>query len=119
MSKAISVAIRFGTALVLAVLVPIVYAGAAQADVPEGWAPHTDVDAMHTLLVLVLIPLGIVAAIALAVYLPSVIRGESVAPAGAQVNDQWFGGRVEGAAGAPELESSSSDKASGGASGSW
>ena len=33
------------------------------------------------------------AASCVAIYLPGVIRGESVAPAGARADDQWFGGR--------------------------
>jgi hypothetical protein len=58
-----------------------------------------------------------------AVYLPGIIRGESVAPAGAHTDDQWFGGRRATA----ELESPAArqpDRAedvrdTGGASGTW
>ena len=59
-----------------------------------------------------------------AVYLPSVVRGESVAPAGAHTDDQWFGGRRA----TGELESSTAGRATdetesardtGGASGTW
>ena len=48
---------------------------------------------MHALLVLGGIPLLCIVLLALAVYLPSIVRGESVAPAGARADDEWFGGR--------------------------
>ena len=50
------------------------------------------VDFMHTLLVLVGIPLLVILLLALAVYVPPIVRGESVAPAGARADDEWFGG---------------------------
>ena len=39
------------------------------------------------------IPLLITLLILAFLYLPGVVRGESVAPAGARADDQWFGGR--------------------------
>ena len=57
---------------------------------------------LRDLLLFIGIPLLITAAIFAAVYLPGVVRGESVAPAGARTDDQWFGGRRDTA----ELEPS-------------
>ena len=76
---------------------------------------------MHTLLVLVLVPLGCIVLIALLLYVPAIARGESVAPAGARPDDQWFGGRGdahESAHQAIEARQGASDE-TGGASGSW
>ena len=79
---------------------------------------------LRDLLIFIGIPLLITAAIFAAVYLPGVVRGESVAPAGARTDDQWFGGRRATA----ELESSTAGRAAdetesardtGGASGTW
>jgi hypothetical protein len=64
--------------------------------------------------------------LALAVYLPSVVRGESLAPAGARSEDQWFGGRRDadkaltaGASGSPAAGELGSAEETGGASGGW
>jgi hypothetical protein len=108
----------------VAVTLPLTYAGAARADVPEGWSDPKPVSFLHALLVLGGIPLLVIVALALAVYLPSIVRGESVAPAGARSEDQWFGGRRElqsseaGPAGKPVGELGGSEE-TGGASGSW
>ena len=72
------------------------------------------------------IPLLITIGIFLAIYLPGVVRGESVAPAGARADDQWLGGRRDTA----QLEAAStkpqdtdgeagSDRDTGGAGGTW
>ena len=99
---------------------PLTNAGAASADVPEGWSEPDDVSFMHTLLVLVAIPLLCFVLLAMAVYVPSIVRGESVAPAGARADDEWFGGRRDAT---QSRRSSSARKLSadetGGASGSW
>ena len=59
-----------------------------------------------------------------AVYLPGIVRGESVAPAGAKSDDQWFGGRRDTAElpAAPSgavPDASDRGRETGGASGSW
>ena len=52
---------------------------------PEGWSDPDAVDFMHTLLVLVGIPLLVfLLLITLAVYVPPIVRGERIAPAGAR-----------------------------------
>ncbi len=93
-------------------------AGPAGAEVPEGWSSPDKVDALHALLVLGGIPLALFIVIGLAVYLPSVMRGEGIAPA--QAEDHWFGGSDKSAG---ELQSAqaakASDDESGGGSGSW
>jgi hypothetical protein len=98
----------------------LAYAGPASADIPDGWSDPAPVNKLHFLLLFVGIPLLIVLAILAAVYLPSIIRGESVAPAGARTSDQWLGGRKDAA----ELEPASSatddaDRDTGGAGGTW
>jgi hypothetical protein len=108
------------TALVLA------YAGPAAADIPDGWSDPKPVPVLHFLLLFVGIPLLITIGIFLAIYLPGVVRGESVAPAGARAGDQWLGGRRDTA----QLEAASTtpkdadaepggDGDTGGAGGTW
>jgi hypothetical protein len=110
--------VRALAVITVAVALPLTYAGAASADVPEGWSDPDDVSFMHALLVLGGIPLACMVLLALAVYLPSVVRGESVAPAGARAEDEWFGGRRD-AEKALEQRTSQPIDETGGASGSW
>jgi hypothetical protein len=105
------------------------YAGPAAADIPDGWSDPAPVPVLHFLLVFVGIPLLITLGILAAIYVPGVVRGESVAPAGARTDDQWFGGRRDTA----QLEASSTtptggpedgtdrdtDRDTGGAGGTW
>jgi hypothetical protein len=102
----------------------LAYAGPAAADIPVGWSHPPPVPVLRDLFVFIGIPLLVTAAILAAVYLPGVVRGESVAPAGSRTEDQWFGGRRATA----ELEPGSAartpaeiEKAgdTGGASGRW
>jgi hypothetical protein len=112
--------VRCLAVIIVAVALPLTYAGAASADVPERWSNPDDVSFLHALLVLGGIPLAVIVFLALAVYLPSVVRGESVAPAGARADDEWFGGRRDAD---KALESRKPDadttEETGGASGSW
>jgi hypothetical protein len=98
-----------------ATIVLLAYAGPASADVPVGWSDPKPVPPLHFLLTFVGIPLLITLGIFAAIYLPGVVRGESVAPAGARADDQWFGGRRDTA----ELESATTARSdeSGGAGG--
>lgn len=100
------------TALVSGLALP------AGADVPEGWSNPPQVDPLHALLVLGAIPLALFILIGLAVYLPSVMRGEGVAPA--QAEDHWLGGSSKTAG---ELQSAQAGRTetdeTGGGSGSW
>ena len=83
------------------------------------------VSPLHALLVFVGIPLLLIVLLALAVYLPSVVRGESLAPAGARAEDQWFGGRRDAdkalSAGLrpPGRGRAGHSRGAGGASGGW
>jgi hypothetical protein len=115
---------RAALVVACATLLLLAYAGPASADIPVGWSNPPAVPVLRDLLVFVGIPILITAGIFAAVYLPGVIRGESVAPAGAHTDDQWFGGRR----GTAELESSTAGQPSeppesgrdtGGASGTW
>jgi len=109
-----------------ATILLVAYAGPASADIPDGWSNPPSVNVIRFLLVFVGIPLLITLGIVAAVYLPGVVRGESVAPAGVRADDQWFGGRRDAA----ELEAASrsgrdravvedEDHDTGGAGGSW
>lgn len=95
----------------------VALAGPAHADVPEGWPVPDDVDFLHVLLVLVGIPLGLFLLIALAVYLPALVRGERVAPGAARVENQWIGGpsKTTSELAGPD----GSDSEAGGASARW
>ncbi len=110
------------TALVVgsATILLLAYAGPAAADVPDGWSNPAPVPVLHFLLLFVGIPLLITLGILAAIYLPSVVRGESVAPAGVRPEDQWFGGRRT----TPQLEPASraadeNEGDTGGAGGTW
>lgn len=106
-----------------ATILVLAYAGPASADIPVGWSDPPPVPVLRNLLVFIGIPFVITLVILAFVYLPSVIRGESVAPAGAHTDDQWFGGRRDTA----ELESASASPKgegeapgdTGGAGGTW
>jgi hypothetical protein len=86
-------------------------------DVPVGWPEAPDINVTHTLLIFVGIPLLLFILITLAVYLPSIIRGESIAPGQPPVENQWLGGPRTGTA---ELKGpDAQDVDAGGASGRW
>lgn len=106
------------TTLVVAATAAIVsVAGPAGADVPEGWSHPAAVSPLHAVLILAGIPLLLFVLIALAVYVPALVRGERVKPGAPAVEDQWFGGPRKGTAelAAPDTEESKA----GGASGRW
>jgi hypothetical protein len=96
---------------------PTALATAIPLDVPVGWSNPSDVNMVWALLVLGGIPLLLFIAITVAVYLPSLVRGERIAPGQPPVSNQWLGGPRTGTA---ELEGPQSDDAdAGGASGRW
>ena len=72
---------------------------------------------VHALLVLVGIPLLLFIGITVAVYVPSLIRGERIAPGQPPVENQWLGGPRTGTAELKGRESEDAD--AGGASGRW
>lgn len=88
-------------------------------DTPIGWGEPTDVNMTDALLILVGIPLLLFILIAIAVYLPSVIRGESIAPGAPAVENQWLGGPRTGTAELGSGDSADADAGTGGASGRW
>jgi len=92
-------------------------AAPAHADVPQGWAPVTDVDDLQALLLLVGGPLLLFVLIAVAVYLPAMIRGEKLLPDHSGGEAQWIGGPRQGVAELPAPDGD--DSRAGGASGSW
>jgi hypothetical protein len=114
---------RAALVVVSATVLLLGYAGPAAADIPDGWSDPSSVSPMGFLLTFLGIPLLITIAILAFVYLPGVARGESVAPAGAHTEDQWFGGRRDTAElGSSATRAGSSDAESGdtgGAGGTW
>ena len=91
--------------IAVAVALPLTYAAAASADVPEGWSDPDDVAFMHALLVLGGIPLRASCSSRWRCTCRRSCAGESVAPAGVRADDEWFGGstrRRQGHRGAQE-----------------
>lgn len=103
--------------LPLAVLGAVQLATPAHADPAEGWsdAPGS-VDMLDALLLLAGVPLLLFVLIAMAVYLPALVRGEKLTPAGGP-QDQWLGGPRSGTKELAASESTTSE--TGGARGSW
>lgn len=99
-------------------------AAPAHADVPEGWGGETttaDLDFLHALGLFLGAPLLLLVLIAVAVYLPAMVRGEKLLPdhgAGHQLPEgQWIGGPRQGVAELPGPDADGSR--AGGASGRW
>jgi hypothetical protein len=91
-------------------------------DVPVGWSDPEDVDMVQTVLLLGGVPLLLFVGITLAVYVPSLVRGERVAPGAPAVENQWLGGPRTTAGeltGSGTEASERQDPDSGGASGRW
>ena len=103
------------TAPVGLIAASVMLAAPANANVPEGWSDPEPVDTLEAILLLVGMPLLLILLITLAVYLPSLARGESRTGGGPA--REWFGGprkSVEELA-APD----SDDSKAGGASARW
>lgn len=92
-------------------------AAPANADVPEGWAQVSDVDDLEALALLVGAPLLLFVLIALAVYLPAMVRGEKLLPDHSAGEGVWIGGPRQGVAELPAADNE--DSRAGGASGQW
>jgi hypothetical protein len=96
---------------------------AASADRPEGWSKAPHVSGLQFLVVLLLIPLGLAAVIALLVSVPSLVSDRGYQPGQSwRGESEWFGGPRAGVTAAAdvtpeELEASSHD--TGGTSGKW
>jgi hypothetical protein len=95
----------------------------ALASAPDQWEDAPAVDPIHALLVLVLIPAGLFAVIALLTYLPSMARGESAYHPGLawRHEPEWFGGPRDGLEKADKTDPAAIEGADqrGGASGRW
>lgn len=117
MTPTIASVLRRASVLLVALGVPVLTAVPAAADVPEGWSEPEPVSALHALVLLGLVPLGLFVLIVLAVYLPAVARGERVAPGAPSLENQWIGGprKTTGELAGPDTE----DSAAGGASARW
>jgi hypothetical protein len=95
----------------------------AAADTPAAWENAPDVSPLGFLLVLVIIPLGIAAVLALLTILPSMASDRGYEPGQAWRGDaEWFGGPTRGVRSAAEvtpeqIETRSKDV--GGTSASW
>ena len=116
MTSPLQAFLRRAAVLTAAVVTPLAMAAPAGADVPEGWSDPDPVSGVHALLVLGGIPLLLFVAIALAVYVPAMIKGERVAPGSGTPDNEWFGGPR---AGTHELTSGTETDGTGGASGRW
>ena len=102
--------------LLLAVVLPLLAAAPAHAEVPEGWSEPEDVSLLQLLTVIVGFPFVLFALITAAVLLPALARGEKLLPS-TSTPDQWFGGPDRPA---DEVESRHRQLGStGGASGRW
>lgn len=117
-TPALSTSARFATraSLPIVALGVALLAAPAHADVAEGWSNPADVNALHALLLLGGVPLGLFVLIALAVYIPALVRGEDISPTGSTAESHWIGGprhAKELVAGDPESSET------GGAHGSW
>jgi hypothetical protein len=89
-------------------------------DAAVGWNPDPeDVDTLQAVLLLGGVPLLLFLGISLAVYVPSLVRGEPIAPGAPTVGNQWLGGPRTPAAELTGPEAGSADDESGGASGRW
>jgi hypothetical protein len=95
-------------------------ATAAFASAPEQWGEEPQVDAMHALLIFLIIPLGLAAVIWLLTYLPSMMRGDSAYQPGLawRHEPEWFGGPRDGLEKADRAGVEGADTR-GGASGHW
>jgi hypothetical protein len=86
-------------------------------DVPLGWSDPPDVNMVEALLLLGGVPLLLFLLIAMAVYVPSLVRGEPITPGAPAVENQWLGGPRTGTAQLMAPESDTTE--TGGASGRW
>ena len=95
----------------------------AAADAPAGWESVPPVSALDMLLVLVIIPLGLAAALTLLTVLPSLAGKKGYEPGQAWRGEaEWFGGPVKGVGSASEItpeQIESRSKDTGGTSASW
>lgn len=92
-------------------------APSAAAEPSEGWPVSEPVDTLDALLLLGGLPLLLLVVIGVAVYLPSLMRGERLAPGEPSVENQWLGGPRKSTGELAGPDSATSE--AGGASGRW
>lgn len=111
--RALAAAIAVPATVALSVLL----AGPAAAGTPASWPEADSVDFISAVLLFVGVPLLVFVVIAALVLGPSLARGESLAPGGAEQDSQWIGGprKAAGELAAPDSEGSQA----GGAGGRW
>jgi hypothetical protein len=94
----------------------VLLAGPAMAEVPNGWAPDTDMSWGHLLVIIFAIPIGLAIVISLLVALPGLVKGEGLT-GGHVAGGQWLGGPRKGTS---ELAGPDSEHSqAGGASARW
>ncbi|WP_445256959.1 hypothetical protein [Nocardioides aurantiacus] len=95
----------------------------ASADTPAAWEQAPDVSVLGFLLVLVIIPVGIAAVVALLTVLPSMARDKGYEPGAAWRGEpEWFGGPSKGLGAADAVtpeQIEAAGKGSGGTSAHW
>lgn len=115
---------RAARVIALVPAVAVLAAGTpAFAAAPEQWDPVPDVSALHALLILLVIPLGLVLVISFLAVVPDLIRGERYEPGRPWRNQpEWFGGPQKGLEAADEAEPKAVEQGHedrGGASANW
>lgn len=113
---------RRSGALLLAAALPLLLAGPASAEVPEGWSDPEEVSVLQLLVVTLGIPAVLFLLIAAAVLVPALAKGEKLLPNNG-TPDQWFGGpgRPTGELGSGSAAAGGTREIgrTGGASGTW
>lgn len=108
---------RATTVTGLIAVLALALAAPASAAVPEGWSDPDAVDPLHALLVVLVVPAALALLIVAVIYLPPLLRGESVKPGPPTISNQWLGGpaKAAGELAGPDGEQSQA----GGASARW
>jgi len=109
--------IRRAAVVPAAALLPLIVAGPAGAEVPEGWSDPDPVSFLPLFVVIGVIPITLGLLLALCVYGPALARGENVTP-GADTPDEWFGGPRNRELAAP-VGDAEAPAITGGGSGRW
>jgi hypothetical protein len=97
------------------VAVSVALSGPAMAEVPEGWAPDTDMSWGHLLVLILAIPVGLAIVITLLASLPGLVKGEGFT--GGHAGGQWIGGPRRGTSELAQPDDENSQ--AGGASARW
>jgi hypothetical protein len=100
-----------------------VMVGPASADTPEAWETPPEASPFGYVLILLIIPLGAAAVIALLAVLPQIIGDKGYEPGQSWRGDtEWFGGPTKGVKAADDVtpdQIEQSSQGAGGTSGRW